>query len=181
MYTTKQSTAIASLTLAVNNSTATASTLFVSYISPALAAQTISGTFAAQALFSIANATGATTIPRFAVFVINSAGTVVATLLAATTNATTLTTTLTNRSIPPATTITSYTCADGDRIMVEIGIVRTAGTTARNGSIQFGDNQASDVAVNNTATGTTANSWAEFSGNLTFYTPIGNPMMMAFD
>src|SRR5688572_8149948 len=57
----KKSSTIASTTIAVDNSSGTASTVFGQFISPALNAQTISGTVTSYARASIANATGATT------------------------------------------------------------------------------------------------------------------------
>ncbi len=57
----KQATTLANTTIAVNNSSGTASTCFGQFISPALTAQTISGTVTSYIRASIANATGATT------------------------------------------------------------------------------------------------------------------------
>ncbi len=168
MSTVKSQTAMASTTIAVDNSSSTASTLFVRFISPMLAAQTISGNLTGQALFSIANATGATTVSRIQVTIVNSAGTVQSTLLAGTSGAATLTTTATNKNVPASVALSSQTCAAGDRVVVEMGIIRTAGTTARNGTIVFGDNAASDLAIDTTTT-TQNNPWVEFSGNLTFF------------
>jgi len=163
----KQSTAIASTTLAVDITSATATTCFGQFISPALRAQTISGTVTGYARMSIANVTGATVQSRVKITVINSAGTVVATLVALTAGASNLTTTLTSYQILNAAAISSYSCANGDRLCVEVGIGRSVGTTARNGTISFGSSSATNITA---AGSTTANNPVlTFSGNLLFY------------
>lgn len=162
----KQGTTIASTTIAVNNSSSTATTLFGQFVSPALKAQTISGTVTGYARMSIANTTGATVQSRVKITVIDRTGAVVATLLPITSGASNLTTTLTSYQILNAAALTSYSCADGDRICIEIGIGRSAGTTARNGSVSFGSSSATDIT---TAGSTTANNPViTFSGNITF-------------
>lgn len=163
----KQSTTIASTTISVNNSSSTATTCFAQFISPALTAQTISGTVTGYARMSISSATGATCQSRVKITVINRAGTVVATLLAITAGSGNLTTTLTSYQMLNAAALTSYACADGDRICIEIGIGRSAGTTARNGTISFGTSSATDIT---TAGSTGANNPViTFSGNINFY------------
>jgi hypothetical protein len=162
----KTSSTIATTTLAVNNSSSTATTMFGQFISPALAAQTISGTVTGYARMAIANATGATVQSRVKITVINRAGTVVATLLAMTSGASNLTTTLTSYQILNAAALTSYACAAGDRICIEVGIGRSAGTTARNGDVSFGSSSATDISA---AGSTTANNpVVTFSGTITF-------------
>jgi len=163
----KQSTTIASTTIAVNNSTSTATTCFAQVVSPALTAQTISGSVTGYARMSIANTSGATVQSRVKITVINRTGAVVATLLAITSGAANLTTTLTSVQMLNAAALTSYACADGDRICIEIGIGRSTGTTARNGSISFGSSSATDITA---AGSTTANNPViTFSGNISFY------------
>ena len=161
----KTSSTIASTTLAVNT-TVGGTTMFGQFISPALKAQTISGTVTGYARASIANATGATCSTAVKITVINRAGSIVATLRAMTNGSGTLTTTLTSYTILNAAALTSYTCADGDRICIEIGIIRTAGTTARNGTLSFGSSSATNISA---AGSTTANNpVVTFSGTLTF-------------
>lgn len=163
----KQSTTIATTTIAVNNSSGTATTCFAQFISPALEAQTISGTITGYARMAIANATGATCQSRVKVTVISRTGAVLATLVALTSGASNLTTTLTSYQILNAAAITSYACAQGDRLCIEIGIGRSAGTTARNGDISFGSSSATNITA---AGSTTANNPVlTFSGNITFY------------
>lgn len=162
----KTGTTIASTTISVNNSSGTATTCFGQFISPALKAQTISGTVTGYARMSIANATGATCQSRIKITVINRAGTVVATLLAITAGASNLTTTLTSYQIANAAALSSYGCADGDRICIEIGIGRSTGTTARNGTVSFGSSSATDISA---AGSTTANNpVVTFNGSITF-------------
>lgn len=163
----KQSTAVGSTTIAVDNSSSSATTCFGQFISPALKAQTISGTVTGYARMSVANVTGCTAQSRVKITVINRAGTVVATLLAITSGAGTLTTTLTSYQILNAAALSSFACADGDRICIEVGIGRSLGTTARNGTVSFGSNSATDIS---SAGSTTANNPViTFSGNITFY------------
>lgn len=163
---TKNSSTIASTTVAVDNSSGTATTLFGQFVSPALAAQTISGTVTGYARMSIANVTGATVQSRVKITVIDRTGAVVATLLNMTSGGSNLTTTLTSYQILNAAAISSYSCAAGDRICIEIGIGRSAGTTARNGSVSFGSSSATNIS---SAGSTTANNpVVTFSGNITF-------------
>lgn len=164
---TKESSTIASTTIAVDNSSSTATTLFAQFISPALEAQTISGTVTGHFRMSIANATGATTQSRMKITVINMAGTVVATLLAMTSGAVNLTTTLENKVNANGAALSSFACSRGDRLVVEIGIGRSAGTTARNGTISFGSSSATNLSSNGETTAN--NPVVTFSGNITFY------------
>lgn len=158
---------IASTTIAVDNSSGTATTCFGQFVSPALEAQTISGTITGYARMSIANVTGATVQSRVKITVISRTGAVVATLVAITSGASNLTTTLTSYQILNAAAISSYACARGDRLCIEIGIGRSAGTTARNGTVSFGTSSATDITA---AGSTTANNPVlTFSGNLSFY------------
>lgn len=162
----KTASTIASTTIAVDNSSSTATTCFGQFISPALKAQTISGTVTGYARMSVSNATGCTAQSRIKITVINRAGTVVATLLAIASGASNLTTTLTSYQIANAAALSSYACADGDRICIEIGIGRSAGTTARNGTVSFGSSSATDISA---AGSTTANNpVVTFSGNISF-------------
>lgn len=162
----KTGTTIASTTIAVNNSSGTATTLFGQFVSPALEAQTISGTITGYARMSVASVTGCTAQSRVKITVIDRTGAVVATLVAITSGASNLTTTLTSYQILNAAAISSYSCAKGDRICIEIGIGRSAGTTARNGTVSFGTSSATDITA---AGSTTANNPVlTFSGNITF-------------
>lgn len=163
----KTSSTIASTTLAVDATSATATTCFGQFISRALEAQTISGTVTGYARLSIANTSGATVQSRVKITVISRTGAVVATLLAITSGASNLTTTLTSYQILNAAALTSYACANGDRLCIEVGIGRSVGTTARNGTISFGSSSATNITA---AGSTTANNPViTFSGNLTFY------------
>lgn len=169
MSPTKTGASNASVTLTVDFSSGTASTLYAQYVSDMLAAQTISGNVAGQMRMNVSNTSGCTAVSRISVHVINSAGTVVATLLSGTSGSSSLPNVLTNKSTPASTALSSYGCANGDRICVEIGIIRTAGITSRNGLISFGDVAATDLAVDNSTTA--GNSpWIEFSGDIIFFT-----------
>jgi hypothetical protein len=163
----KQSTSIASTSFAVDNSSSTATTCYGQFISPALNAQTISGTVTGYARMSLNNVSGATCQSRIKITVIDRTGAVVATLLSMTSGASNLTTTLTSYQIANAAALTSYACANGDRICIEIGIGRSAGTTSRTGTVSFGSSSATDISA---AGSTTANNpVVTFSGNISFY------------
>lgn len=167
----KQKTTIASTTIAVNNSSSTATTCFAQYISPALLPQTISGTVTGYARMSLSSTSGCTAQSRVKITVIDRSGAVVATLLSMTSGASNLTTTLTSYQILNAAALTSYTCTWGDRICIEIGIGRSAGTTARNGTISFGSSSATDISA---AGSTTANNPVIiFSNTISFYQGFG--------
>lgn len=163
----KQSTTIASTSIAVDPASSTATTLFYQGISPALAAQTISGTVTGYFRMNLNNVTGATCQTRVKITVINMAGTVMATLLNLTAGASNLTTTLTSYQALNAAALSSYSCATGDRLCIEVGIGRSAGTTSRTGTISFGSSSATNIS---SAGSTTANNpVVTFSGNITFY------------
>lgn len=163
----KQTTTIASTAFTVNNSSSTATTCYGQFITPALVAQTISGTVTGYIRMSLNNVSGATCQTRVKITVINRVGTVVATLLGMTSGASNLTTTLTSYQMLNAAALTSYACADGDRICIEIGIGRSAGTTSRTGTVSFGSSSTTNITA---AGSTTANNPViTFSGNLNFY------------
>ena len=166
----KQATTIASTTIAVANGSATDATCFAQFISPALNAQTISGTVTSYIRASIANATGATTQACLKITVISRSGSVLATLLAITGNGGNLTTTLTSYQVANAVALSSYACANGDRLCIEYGIKRSVGTTARNGTLSFGSSSATNIS---SAGVTTANNpVVTFSGTISFYQGI---------
>jgi hypothetical protein len=163
----KQSTTIATTSITVANALATDETCFGQFISPPLNAQTISGTVTGYARMDVSNAIGCTAQSRIKITVINRAGTVVATLLAITAGASNLTTTLTSYQIANAAALSSYACANGDRICIEIGIGRSVGTTSRTGDVSFGSSSATNISA---AGSTSANNPVViFSGNISFY------------
>lgn len=166
----KATTTIATTTIAVDNSSSTATTLFYRGVSPALVAQTISGTVTGYFRMDVSNATGCTAQSRVKIFLVNKAGTATNTLLAITAGAANLTTTLTSIQALNAANLTSQTCADGDRIVIEVGIGRSSGTTARNGDISFGSSSATDISAAGSATAN--NPVITFSNALTFYKGI---------
>lgn len=156
-----------SMTVAVDNSSSTASTLFVRFVSEALAAQTISGNIRGQLRALVASTTGCTAITKVVATIVNSSGTIRATLFNGSSGSSTIPTSLTNRFIPASTALTSFACNTGDRLVFEVGLVRTAGTTARNGSLSFGYTSATDLPVDETTTATN-NPWIEISNTVTF-------------
>lgn len=166
----QQRTTIASTTLAVNNSSSTASTSFAQFVSPALSAQTISGSVTGYARLSVSNATGCTAQSRCGITVIDRYGNIKATLVGVTAGASNLTTTLTSYQILNSATITSYACADGDRLCVEFGIGRSSGTTSRNGTVSLGSSSATNIS----AAGSTSadNPTLVFNNPITYYSGV---------
>lgn len=146
----------------------TASTLFATFVSSPLAAQTISGTVKGQ-FRAVISATLSSINTQVVITVVDPAGNILATLLSATPGNADITTTSTNRMTPPSTAFTSYTCHTGDRIVIEIGMVRSVATNARTGTIVFGQGVSStDEPEDNTTTTTTMNGWMEFSNTIIF-------------
>jgi len=168
----KQTTTIASTTIAVANALATDITLFGRFISPPLMAQTISGTVTGYARMSVSSATGCTAQSRIKITVVNRAGTIVATLRATLAGVSNLTNTLISYQIANAAALSSYACATGDRIVIEIGIGRSVGTTARNGTLSFGSSSATDITAAGSATAN--NPVVTFSGNIIFYLGVSS-------
>lgn len=153
------------LAIAVDNSSSTASTLFVRFVSEPLAAQTISGNIRGQIRASVASTTGCTAITKIVVTVVDPLGAIRATLFNGASGSSTIPTTLTNRFVPASTALTPFACNTGDRIVCEVGMVRTAGVTARTGNYSFGYTTVTDLAVDETTT--TGNSpWIEFSNTI---------------
>ena len=168
----KTVSAMASITTNEVSATNNYDMLSRQYVSDQIAAQTISGTVFGQIRTSEANI-AANADPAIIIYVVNSTGTEVrGTLLsyfpAAQTNEYALTT-LTNRMFPASKALSSVTAQDGDRIVIEIGtrMINTI-VTSYNILLSFGDNSATDLAVDNTTT--TANCpYIEFSQFLIFY------------
>lgn len=166
----KQGTTIASTTITVDNGSSTNTTLFYRGCSPALVAQTISGTVTGYFRMNVSNATGCTAQTRVKIFLVHRNGTAASTLLAITAGASNLTTTLTSYQALNAANLTSQTCSDGDYLVIEVGIGRSSGTTSRNGVISFGSSSTTDIT---TAGSTTANNPnLVFSNAITFYKGI---------
>lgn len=141
------------------------------FISRPLAAQTISGTFSLM-LMTREYAT-ADNVDRIitGLYVVNSSGSVVATLktlgnsgstLEFVNNATHRTHTGAN-----AAALTSYSCADGDRIVVEIGYSNSTSATSPEASAKWGE-AGTEATLGDNATTADRVGWIEFSGNLTF-------------
>lgn len=67
----------------------------------------------------------------------------------------------------------SYTCAAGERLVIEISAAGTptaaGGVQGHNAGIRFGsDGSSGDLPENNTEAGTTFNPWVEFANTITF-------------
>lgn len=77
-------------------------------------------------------------------------------------------TSLTNRTYSTTSAATNYTTVAGDRIVIEIGMGGDpSGSNPHDFGMRLGDNAASDLPVNNTAT-TDDNPWVQLNDTLTF-------------
>lgn len=147
--------------------------LFFQGISDPLAAQTISGNVTGQVCIREGN-TSDNLYTQLAIYVVNSAGTLVATLLGGSTSGGTEANnpSANARNMPRggSTALTSYTCAAGDRIVVEVG-VRTESTRTTVGAYMYiGDPSTTptDLPFGETSNNLTINPWIEISNTLTF-------------
>lgn len=147
------------------------------YVSDPLQAQTLAGNVTAQfqCLETFANDNLFLTM-KLLVCSYNGA-TTQATLLAIT-RATSkeLGTTIENRTFP-STALSSFACAAGDRLVIEVGVggnitSGTGGVIGHNGSIRWGCSASSgDLPVDETTTGATFRAWIQFSQDFLFITP----------
>ena len=143
------------------------------YVSLPLLAQTISGTFSCMLMTREYAGTDNVDRAWMAVKVIDSSGTVVATLFALGNATGASTTELVNNATHRTNTyangasLSSYSCADGDRILVEIGYGNNTSATSPEASGKWGG-AGTDATVGDNATTTDRIGWFEVSGNLTF-------------
>jgi len=172
--TTKTNQAFSTQSFTYATATANLDSLFKQFVYPLIpgTAFTTSDTFKGRVL--VAEGSNASNLRSQAIIrVIASDGTTVrATLYAGDTttgsgNPTSewALTTLTNRQVPRGTTVTcaaNYTAVTGDYLVIELGYRKHAAASTT-GSMRWGDNNASDLAENETAT-TDANTWLEWSG-----------------
>lgn len=172
----KRNSAFANLAIAETSTSGTFDFLFRQYISDPLNAVTVTGTVKGV-IRCLESATDADFRAQMLIKVMSRDGsTTTGTLLSH--DASGLTsefdaTTLTNRKFPLAwagagTALGSVAAAQGDRLVIEIGI-RSHNVTAssRTGTLRFGEASASDLAEDETST-TDNNPWIEFSQTLTF-------------
>lgn len=87
--------------------------------------------------------------------------------------------TTTNRTTPRLAvspgTIVSYGCAAGDRLVIELGYREfNTSSTTHSSTFTFGDDAASDLAVDETTT-TQNNPWVELSMNVSFPSAFSRP------
>jgi hypothetical protein len=180
MTTNKMLTPLAATAAVTETSTTSGiDVLARQFISTALTAQTIDGTVKGQIRVHESIDT-ADMQAQVVIRVCNNAGTsILATLLAADASGLGASefaiTTGTNRKFPLASvspaTLTSYACAAGDRLLVEIGYQAFNTTaTSRNSIFQLGSNEAADLPEDETDA-TQDNPWIEFSDTLTFAEP----------
>ena len=172
----KRGTAAASITVtgaAANPELA----LHAQYVSKPLRKQTLSGNIRGQ-FRALESAAGANATIQIGIRVVSQDGqTVRATLLAVggtTTTSTTppeFTTALTNRRLLTAGDatplgLTSYDCADGDRLVIEIGHNNKSISTSQTHGLSFGDNTV-DLLTDDTTT-TAQDPWIEFDTTIRF-------------
>ncbi len=141
------------------------------YVGERLAAQTLSGNVTAQIQCLEANAANNLFL-TMKILVCSEDGVTTRATLMAITRATSkeLGTTIENRTFP-STALTNYTCIDGDRLVIEVGLggscSAAGGTQGHNGSIRWGCvASGGDLPVDETATGTTLRPWVQFSNTI---------------
>jgi hypothetical protein len=145
------------------------------YVYGPIAAGTISGTVKGQ-LRGWESAAAMDAVSAFTARVVDSGGSLRGTLLAITAPALSGNeyvaggTNPTNRFTPTSTAISSVDAVNGDYLVIEIGISQLATSTNRYVDQYFGDDNASDLAENQTAVAL-HNPWIEFSATISPYTP----------
>jgi len=172
LTTTRYGGTVIGPTVTVGNGTNPNDQLWFQGISGPLAAQTISGTLTGVMVVR-ESPTSANLTTKVRVYVVNKTGSVVATLYDGSGEST-------EWNSPSANTrdfwafgsasISSYSCSDGDRIVVEIGCRVASTRTADTAYMYLGDQSTTsdlpsgDASSNNQ----TLSPWIQFSGNLTF-------------
>ena len=139
------------------------------YVSPAIAAQTISGTVSIQVRGNMSSTSSRTGKMTVIIRVIASDGTTVRGTLYSTLGAgvgSDYSTTLTNRSVAGAS-LSSVSASAGDYIVVELGWTYTSGSGNTTGTMSFGSDSGTDLPVNETETNA-YNAWIEFSNGIIF-------------
>jgi hypothetical protein len=175
MNTTKINKAFSTKGVAETSVSGVYDVIIAQFVSPPLAAQTITGT-CKGIIRALESNLAADMQMQCSIRTLSQNGTVSGTLFAL--NSAVLTnefdaTTLTNRKVPlnwagAGAALTSVTCVDWDRIIFEVGY-RALNTVATSytGSLEFGDGYATDLAENETDI-IQKNPWLEFSQNLIF-------------
>lgn len=169
-------TEFASHTFAKTTTSTTFDGLVAQFITPPLAAQTVSGNVKGI-IRALESATGNDMRAQMLIRVIGWDGvTFRGTLLAHDASALTseFAATLTNRKFPlnwtaPGAALTPVACQAGDRIVVEVGYRSHVATLSITGTLEFGDQSVTDLAEDEVGT-TQNNPWVEFSNDLVFET-----------
>jgi|GEM_PF-6527510 len=158
----------------VGNGTSPNDTLMGSYLTDALAAQTISGFFKSCCRGKESNS-GANANWQVGVYVVNSAGAWQSTLYAGTSGSSDEFSAVNNwaRPIPGGAgvngvTMTSRSCSANDRVLVEIGVRLTTTNTTHTASAFFGANSANGDCVYPDDSADVLNGWVEFATDLVF-------------
>jgi len=144
------------------------------FVSDPLAAQTIGGNFTGQMQGLESHASNNCFLTMKVMVISNDGTTQRAVLLAITREAGAEFTTSLRNTTFDSVALAGYTCVNGDRLLVEVGMGGTptsgSGTNCHNGSLRFGCNASSgDLPVDDTQAGTTYRPWVEFSGTLLFF------------
>lgn len=172
----KGTTAFNEIAYSETSAVATYDALCGQFVSPPLRAQTLSGSFT-SVIRAREGATAANARSQMVVKVVSNDGTTVKATLVAPDPATSVTnewvatataTAARNQYFPVGTgpkTFTSYTCIDGDRLVIEIGgrFCNTT-TTAQTLAVRFGEN-ATDLVSNQTGT-TEGAPWIDFANDI---------------
>jgi hypothetical protein len=146
------------------------------WISPPLAAQTISGTFSSALMVREYATSDNVDQVVTSIRVVASDGTTVRGTLKAIGSSGTTLELISNVShrchnVANAAAISSLAVQDGDRLVIEIGYANSTAATTPEASAKWGEN-AADLPANNNAQTTNGAGWIEFSANLTFAVAI---------
>jgi hypothetical protein len=142
------------------------------YVSPPLDAQTLAGTVKMQFQGLMPSTNDAQFLTLKVLVCSRDGSSTVATLRALTRNPTSWLTSLTNR-IYQAQTLTSFSCSQGDRLVLELGCgglpTAAGGVQGHNCTIRWGCLATSgDLPIDGTTTATTFRPWVEFSNTFAF-------------
>lgn len=162
----------------IGNGTNPNDVLYFQGLSGPLAAQTISGNVTGVVCIREGN-TSDNLFTQLAIFVVDAAGAYKATLFGGgNTGGTEANNPSANsRNLPRngSTALSSYTCADGDRLVVEVGLRTESTRTTAVGYMYIGDPGGDLPTGDGSSNNLTISPWIELSGTLTFgYTPTGS-------
>lgn len=173
--TVRGATSIAAVSVVVGNGTNPNDVLYWQGISDPLAAQTISGNISGVCCCRENTSINTNAFTQLGAFVVDGSGNRVATLKGQqTTGGTEFNNPSANNRVFPrggAAAVTSYACAAGDRIVLEVGVRLETTRTGDTVTLYIGDAGGSDLPLGDgTSNNLTINPWIEFANTLSFAT-----------